>query len=251
LKHLLGMYVQSKMTAKDFCIACHFAMLAGTPGVEWSAFALGPGASTDGAYQKKLDRVLPPPADLYSVSTPVLARNEALRDRRLIPTSLLHEAIASEIREDPTILGRVAAEDLPESYNSHPVVVRAVANGEPLPLPVALYVDGVRYSSNVAGTSNTVLGFWAYTLVTGKRHLLVCTRNQEFCRCGCRGWCTLHPLLSSIAWSVRQLALGIRPTLRHDCQDGMPEELLEGLAVQVGEELGFKAAVVWLKGDWA
>jgi hypothetical protein len=250
MKHLVTMYIQNKMTAKDLCIACHFAMLAGTPGAAWNELALAPGQSSDGSYQRRIDKVFPPPDDLYSVKTPFVARGS---DRLVkdLPTRLLHEAIASEVRADPTILDRSAATEWPPSYNLHPAVQAAKASGDQLPLPVALYLDGVRYSSAVSGRPNTVLGIWAYLLATGKRHLLINVRTQDYCRCGCRGWCSLHPLMSVLSWPIRQLCNGVRPTIRHDSRTGASDELLEGLAFKYGEDLGFKAIIVMLKGDWA
>ena len=224
--------------------------MTGTPGSDWSSLALVPGQASSGAYQKKVDTIFPPPTDLYYVRTPVVGRGKE-RTVRDIPIRLPHEAIAAEIQTDPTILTRSAAKHWPPAYRSHPAVERAIERGEPLPLPIALYLDGVRYSSSVSGRALSVLGIWVHSLLTGKRHLLVCTRVEDFCRCGCRGWCTLHPLLSAISWSLRWLSFGLRPTLRHDSQDGVGDEFLEGLVASFGEELNFTACVAFIKGDWA
>eukprot|EP00973_Karenia_brevis_P051686 7179403-Karenia_brevis.AAC.1 len=57
-------------------------------------------------------------------------------------------------------------------YQQHAVVREALAEGKGKPLPLAVYVDGVQYSSAIAGRSDTVCGVWLVNLVTQKRHLI-------------------------------------------------------------------------------
>ena len=88
-----------------------------------------------------------------------------------------------------------------------------------------------------------------HTLSTQKRHLLLSIRLNDLCKCGCRGWCTLHPLLLSVAWSMKVLVQGQRPTTRHDI--ALLDDQLCGLRESHGEYLGFTAVALWLNGDWA
>ncbi|CAJ1390676.1 unnamed protein product, partial [Effrenium voratum] len=61
-------------------------------------------------------------------------------------------------------------------YKNHPVVVQAELESNQITVrPIALYWDGVQYTNH-----DSFMG------------------SDEMCSCGCRGWCTLHPLL--LAW---------------------------------------------------
>ena len=63
-KHLLGLFAERKVTAKDFAIACHWCRAAGVPGADFSSYGLAPGQASDGAYQRYLDRAIPPHAPI-------------------------------------------------------------------------------------------------------------------------------------------------------------------------------------------
>ena len=78
LKHFLGSYAQSKMSAKDFCVACHFAAVAGTPGAQFDMYALGPDHAS-GHYQRHLDHVLLGPGATYQFEAPAIPAAAPLR----------------------------------------------------------------------------------------------------------------------------------------------------------------------------
>jgi hypothetical protein len=40
--------------------------------------------------------------------------------------------------------------------------------------------------------------------------------KEDCCKCGCRGWCSLFPVLDVIRWSLSQAAVGTNDTRRHD-----------------------------------
>ena len=85
LKHFLSLYAQSKMSAKDLCVACHFAAVAGTPGAQFDMYALGPDHAS-GHYQRHLDHVLPAPGATYQLEAgyqpPHLCAGSAYSDDR-------------------------------------------------------------------------------------------------------------------------------------------------------------------------
>ena len=70
LKHLLGIYALKKMSAKEFCVACYYCSLAAMPGGNFEDYALAPDKQS-GAYQRKLDAVLPEAGPLYPCSIPL------------------------------------------------------------------------------------------------------------------------------------------------------------------------------------
>eukprot|EP00959_Pyramimonas_sp_CCMP1952_P466902 9490710-Pyramimonas_sp.AAC.1 len=65
----------------------------------------------------------------------------------------LDSTIAETLSMDPTDRPKCVL-DVP-TYTEHPLVQRAVAAGEPPPLPLGIYLDGIRYISQAAGRSDT------------------------------------------------------------------------------------------------
>ena len=76
LELLLGLYPQSKVSAKDFTIACHYANEATIPEGKFALYAVAPGQASDGAYQRRLDTVLPGPSPMYFVNVPSQSAEE-------------------------------------------------------------------------------------------------------------------------------------------------------------------------------
>ena len=83
-----------------------------------------------------------------------------------------------EVASDPSILVALEGEADTEpdvmrtpAYKTHPLVIEAVADDRRLPIPLAVYLDGVAFTSHLGGRSDTTLGIWAIILVTHKRHL--------------------------------------------------------------------------------
>ena len=249
LKHMLTMYAQSRMSAKDLCVLAHLQALAATPGANWSLYAVPPGQGS-GNYQRHLDTVMPGPEALYMVPTVCVTRSTTARATRNVATIAVHETIAAEINEEPAIKQRAAAMVWPPCYHEHPLVIAAASAGRPPPIPLALYCDGVRYTAPLAGRTGSIVGFWAVNLVTQKRHLLAAVRSADACRCGCHGWCSTAPILHALAWGFRALAEGVRPDTRHDDLPWEPEDPLVLLRNEHGPALGFQGVLIWCKGDW-
>ena len=249
MRHLTTLYAKKQLTAKDFAITCHWCNEARVQGADFSRCALGPNEAT-GNYQKKIDRALGLFPHQYHIDTPMVPKSQTTRVVRKIPMNPIHEAVAREIRADPTILEKIKEQTWPPAYEENPAVQKARENGTQLPVPLALYLDGVRYTSNLAGRADSVIGFWIYTPVTEKRHYIMSLRAADLCDCGCHGWCTLYPTMVALAWSLRALLAGQRPATRHDGSPWDPNEPLEKIRNEFGTDLP-QAVLVWLKGDWA
>eukprot|EP00959_Pyramimonas_sp_CCMP1952_P378687 7932564-Pyramimonas_sp.AAC.1 len=79
-----------------------------------------------------------------------------------IPFRKVYRTICDEVVESDYILQTLKDGDIdsPSSvmslpgYLNHPHVVRAREAGEDYPLPLALYMDGVRYAGQAAGRHN-------------------------------------------------------------------------------------------------
>ena len=248
-KHLLGLYATAKVTAKDLTIAFHYCSEAGMSGADFACYSVHPGQTSDGKYQRKLDHCLPQQIPLYQIDIPTAAR-AGHRIVASVPTNLMHESFAKEVELTPSMINDNYLERWPASYRDHPLVKRCVESGEDLPIPYALYIDGVRYTAPLAGRTDSCLGIWMYSLATKRRHLVVNVRQKLVCRCGCRGWCTIQPLLSMVAWCVQLLSEGRRPVARHDSSVSK-DPMLKQLADAKGGMLGFRGVLVHLKGDWA
>lgn len=243
-RHLMAMYALVKITAQDLCVGCFFAHRAGVLGADYARYALPPGLQ-DGRYQRHLDRAMPQSSPLYTVQTPCCIRRSGDREVRDLPCIVPHEALAREVAADPGIQSRVQQHAWPAVYNSHALVRAAEAEGRQKPIPVSLYVDGVRYTAPLAGRSDSIVGFWLINMLTEKRHLFAVIRSHDMCRCGCRGWCTVYPVHHMLAWSLRAMASGQRPQARHDGGPWTEED------ANVGAPLGYTACLLWIKGDWA
>jgi len=93
-----------------------------------------------------------------------------------------------------------------------------------------------------------MIAFTCYNLVTNKRHYLGSIAKKFLCRCGCRGWDTMYPIMRALEWSFEASAQGARPTLLPDASefpDGSPSADL------VGSPLDARFVLVQVKGDWS
>ena len=127
----------------------------------------------------------------------------------------------------------------------HPAVKEAIRSNRQRPVPLGLYVDGVRYTSQIGARTDSLIGFWLLNLLSGKRHLLCFVRTSDMCKCGCRGWCTLYPILLAISWIFRVLRDG-GTDASHNV-DFLGQALDDSLIM----ELSFAAILLYIKGDWA
>ena len=115
------------------------------------------------------------------------------------------------------------------------------SRGAPPPLPLAFYVDGVSFTR-----TDSCVGFFIYNVVTGTRILCATLRKSELCACGCRGWCSVSPVLSMIRWSVLALQQGTWPEEQPNNEPWDPENHVSELSFG-GSSFGFQAVLLFLK----
>eukprot|EP00959_Pyramimonas_sp_CCMP1952_P472633 9500350-Pyramimonas_sp.AAC.3 len=249
---MIRMYATCKLSAKEFCLMCHWAHAAGTPGADFQQYAVGPNQQT-GKYQHHLSNVLPHAPFMFNIDTPVNLNRRPRRTIRITPVAAVFESLDEELRTDQTTLDMLLTEpedreecvlDLP-CYSNHPAVISAISAGKQLPVPLAFYLDGVSYMSSAAGRSDSTLGMWVVNLCSGKRHLLSVTRSSDSCQCGCKGWCTIYPHLLNAKWQFLAMQRGCRPLFRHD-----NKAWEEGHWLSEPKEFRYTAALIWVKGDW-
>ena len=210
--------------------------------------AKGPGGKSS-AYSAHFDKIVGHRAnedEYYDVGVPMFSKFQGCNVSKPIPISPPHEAIAQEVATNPSVkddLRRsVANREWPPCYTQHPVVQACLPTQA---LPLALYMDYVEFSKR-----DSVIGFFCENMVSGVRHLCCALRRSTMCRCGRGGWCSIHPIMQSLNWSLLALADGKWPSRNHH-GDEFREERNEYRAAKAGDDLGIIGAVCWLKGDWA
>eukprot|EP00959_Pyramimonas_sp_CCMP1952_P319818 6692252-Pyramimonas_sp.AAC.1 len=249
LQEFLTLYGSCRITAKQLCVLCHMCDEAGVPGATWSMYSRSADLQS-GKYQHHLDCVMPAPKHLIHISVPISENHSTLRSVRDHPVKLFYESLSDELAGDPSILEALRARpdqrepnilDVP-AYTEHPATKQARDSERDPPLPLAVYLDGVRYQQQAAGRSDTVTGWWVVNLVSGRRHLVATMKHSDECACGCRGWCSVHPIMDCIRWQLQALQDGTRPQLRYDGGDW---ECGTNLS-----DLSFRACLLYIKGDW-
>jgi hypothetical protein len=236
---LLQLHVEGRLTAKHLCQLSYYASRAGATGPV-ATYALRPDASS-GHFQRHVDKAanLRDPDQFYHLEVPGFRR---VRTTMQVEVLLPHEQLHKEVCDSPGLRERLRNATWPASFAQHPVV--RAARGQPV-LPLALYLDGAQYSK--AGAS--VLVFVVVNLLSGLRHLVCVLDKRRVCKCGCRGWCTFHPIMAFLRWSFAVLASGLHPPADHEGKpwpaDGQRLSLAQ-LPLACG-----RGAVQQIRGDWA
>eukprot|EP00959_Pyramimonas_sp_CCMP1952_P330450 6919481-Pyramimonas_sp.AAC.1 len=192
-------------------------------GGDFARYATSPDAPT-GNFQRHLDTVMQDDTPLFTVAVPL---NLGKREHRVIcdvPMSAFWQTLETELACDTTTMDLLEMPraqrpptvlDVP-AYASHPAVLQARRDNELDPIPVAVYVDGVRFITQAAGRSESVPGIWGINLLSNKRHFLAPLKSGDYCTCGCRGWCSIQPLLSAVQWQLAHMQRGERPARQYD-----------------------------------
>jgi hypothetical protein len=244
---LLAMLSSGKLCARDVCVLAHWAHFAGAVG-DVDVLKYPPDAQT-GSYQRHLDRALrfqERKGTFYYVRVPAHDQWDLGRSLHNLAACPAHELLHAEFVDNPDLASHLANQlrtgNIPPNFKSHAVVVN---NPGELVFPLSLYLDGVQVYKKEGMLVITIMN-----LVSGQRHLLCTVRRSLWCRCGCRGWCTLYTILMFVAWSISSLARGTFPDRRHDQTDfnKVADAVRRTMA---GKSLGFKGAVVQIRADWA
>jgi len=239
---LVDLKVQGKLSATNCCLISFWAARAGAAGGV-QQLGKAPGASS-GHYSSHFDKVIghrESEKDLLWVDIPCYRPFDAGRYVRQVPVFPPHEILAEECAGDKGLIrqlkGSVDAGEWPPCYHSHPVVQQAKPA---IAIPIAIYIDGIQFTRR-----DNILGVFCNNLATGVHHLVAVLRKSWMCRCGCRGWCSLYPLLETISWSLKAAARGVYP-------DAGPFGDLDPVRKEFSNSpLGLVAACLFLKADWA
>lgn len=239
---MVRMHLLNKISAEDCCTTLFYAARAGV--VEAERFALSPGSSS-GHYARKMRSVLgyDDSPHLYTFKYPGHCKHALSRVTHTGFCIPLHEQIAADLDsnvECRTRLMEILQENtLPPIYYEHPIVK---AFPDERIMPIALYLDAVPWS-----LTDSVIGWWAINLITGRRFCWAVLRKQNACRCGCRHWDSVFVFLQLTLWSLTALKEARHPDRRHD---GLPFSEPHRLA-KAGSAMHMRCCCLYIKGDWS
>lgn len=257
-EYLLKLKHRGRLHANHVCIIAFWvSRLGGLPldsDCLVQKLAYGPGKSS-GHYQRHVDVALGARLDstkYYDLLLPLHDRSDASRIVAPLPVRPLHEALHLElVAQRPcdvaaTLDDAIRSGEVPQNYTTNPVVLAEAARDpdDAVPvIPIAIYADGIPITRR-----DGVVAYYAYSLLSKRRHLLIACRKQDYCRCGCRGWCTTFRLHQFLRWSLEAAAAGTFPLkgVGGAAFDGPKDGARAAIA---GARLGFKAVVTLLKGD--
>ena len=241
---LIKLCLTGILDAKLVCTIAYWCFFAGAVGPVCD-LALNPSTDT-GNFNQHFEKIVGlkrGQSRLLHLNVPVYDKSNMCRTSERLPIMSPHELVHEEVVKNPALQELhnelVASEYYPPVYMEHPVSVSL----EHTNLPLYVYTDGVPITKR-----DGVLGIWVGNMVSKKRHLCAAVRKSKFCRCGCKGWCTLWPILNAIRWSALCLAVGLFPELRPDNQDWQPEDDLR--ASLAGLVLSCTACICMIKADW-
>ena len=257
---LLSMYAAGTLSAKSVCIACHWAVRAGSQGKLLKPVAMRPAAGSDGNYKKRLDRAmakrwgmdLTPAAEEDSLPIPSSIKGQ--RVEKLVPVACAYECLESEILANEDEAARIdeclEGTDWPDSFVKHEKFVSTEPGDNRKVYPCALYCDGVRYTSSIgAGKMDIVTVITVQNLASGKRHLLGAFPKREACSCGCRGWCGMYVFMKYLAYCFKAASDGVRPLQKWNGALRCPGSRLGKLARE-RPKLDARFVLTELRGDW-
>ena len=250
LEYLLWNNQRGHMTAKQICTVAFWASQAGATGMD--VLAVNP-ESSGGNFQKKVDQFVgntqgSPKGSTYVVQVPAMIHSTGSREVWDLHTMPPHEVLGSASEGEITSMTQqlrktLANEEMPSVYTDHPIVKSALP--EELVMPLALFMDGVRY-----GKKGSILGVTIQSILPGSRkYLSVVVRKAIACSCGCGRWCTLFPIFLMLKWSLECLGKGEWPHFNHlgESWDAVGDAVR---GARAGGKLPFKGALVQIRCDW-
>jgi hypothetical protein len=240
---LLELMYTNALSARSLCVICYWAARAGASGPV-ADYGLKPN-SPSGHFQRKVDSVTgvnlrQASKQMFKIRVPQHSKYDLSRTTHEMVVQLPHEEFANEVAEDPSAASGPFDPEWTAAYREHPTVT---SNPGATVMPYAFYLDGISFTR-----TDTLLGIFVYSLHTLKRHLCCVLRRSNFCKCGCKGWCTLYPVFAMLRWSFECLSNGVWPSSgpAGDWADDDVERSNRG-----GTPLGFRGALLHIKGDWA
>ncbi len=248
-EHLLQLCAIGDINAKQFCLACWWAVQSGVKNVDLSRYAFPPGRQT-GTYSRSLKNKLPSQLyarELHVIDMPALMANR--RTTKRVACSPVFDVMNQEhvtlTREGHDLCTPTETEWTPNFF-SHPMYD---IPGDARPVfPFAIYLDAIKFTRSVGvARADSVIGVTTYNLTTNRRHLLYVVSKREQCRCGCGGHCSMYAILSHLQWGIEACTRGLIPDRRWDGSEWPIDSALRELA---GQPMSARFILTQIKGDW-
>ena len=218
LVELLSLYSRCKLNALDFCRLCKLAHDSGVRGASFELY----GYDGENA-QRHLDSIFPSPGELMTVPVPMTKKRRSARTVEQLDVRVLWSSLEYEIEQNPEMLHVLGdseeisfetIKDIP-AYSMHPLVQEAKQSNSELPIPLSMYIDGVAFITAASGRSESVNGVWIVNELSGKRHFVTALKSGDACRCGCKGHCSMFPILENVRWQLEFLQKGRGPPIKY------------------------------------
>jgi hypothetical protein len=251
IEYMLDLLNERTLKANQFCIAMRLAGAAGIDAAKPYGFRDG---APPGHYFRHVDHTLgnhhrDHDPDFYKFQAPGHNKYDASRVKRDVYSYPCHEMAAEDMENDVgnasmRLQEMIESDELPPCYSSHPVVQEAQAAGELPAMPFALYMDGLPYSH-----VDSLVNVSIMNVINKERYVFLVYRKRHFCKCGCKGWCTLYALFKYIEWSIKALHQGLFPSSRHNGTAWDGNDLLVRSSIG-GMRMKRRAAILYIKLDW-
>lgn len=254
LHYLLQLYSTCKLSATDLTTVCFYLDKGGFPGGAFDRYAVDPTSAGTGNPQRHLDRVIPIGGELMVVALPSQYNSSSDRGLMDTPIRCLWTSIEDEMADNPSI--RQFLDSDPEgrqpscldtaAYAEHPAVLEAARCGRPRPLPLALYADGVTFVNSCSGRNESCLGLWIENCISRSKHFMVGVRSGDLCSCGCRGHCTIAPIIKNLECQLFAMQSRKIPGMMPDGQltSTFSKKYLPHTELT-------ESCLLYVKGDWA
>ena len=202
--HLVTRYVGGLLTASDLAKQAYWHTEAGGVGLE--DLAVHPDVAVRHAAEHiglVLNRTFARP-ELNTLLVPAYGKKSCMREAYAVAMRMPSSIFDDEYADHTEPPGDDPLSDFLAMYEAHPVVAGFRRRGLHWSrlVPAYLYWDGVRYT-----TRDSIVAFSIADLRSGKTHLLFVVRKEDMCKCGCRGHCTMFPLMHALVTNIRDSVL--------------------------------------------
>ena len=244
----INLFGEGHLSAYKLCTICYWGRGAGLV-CTLNELAMPPGLQT-GKYSDRCKTVLGFDNDsrkLQKLTVPAGNKYDSSRKKTDIWVCPPHESMHTEIAESEysitdKVADSISGQEWTPIYTSH-IVVRN--NPNRTVHPYALYVDGAPFTKK-----DGFIGFFYYHLAENRRHLAVLLRKSSLCKCGCKGWCTFHVVLSFLDYCHVALAQNTFPKERFGGGSWLsPSD--DSRASDAGMPMLLVGALIYIKADWA
>lgn len=220
------------------------ATQAGAIGVD--DLGVRPGLST-GYYSKHFKLALgleDEEHEIQNIPTAIYSKYAQEREFSSIPVIPPHEALAKAWdRPEEELRATYDPDDFCENFHEHPVVLAAGPENAHLVCGYAIYMDATPYTKQ-----ENFYGIYVVDLRFNLHHICAILIKSEFCKCGCKGWCTIGPIHHFIAHCCNAFAIRRNPISRHDGK-AWEKHVDDARADRAGKMLPCWGACTQLRGD--